>query len=275
MFSSEPLNDPPAAAAEDAATTAWVNAVVGDGGSVSATERGYVDTLITGLKSEGLFAGTDAIWLLASESAKQAKFDITGNTGSNLALTVGGSPTFTASQGYTCNTADNDFLNLNYTPSSTAVNLTLNSATIGAYMRTSSSTRRWTIGCEDATAAIGFEYFRLAGAQVTSATNNPSGAVNVSGSTGSAGFHCTARTGSTTTDYYFNGSSIGSTAASSVALPTRPVYGLALNSSGTTIGGLAGQETAIIVIGKGWNSSQISSLYTLLQSYMTSLGTQV
>ena len=48
----------PAAAGNDAATTAWVNAVVADGGAVSGTQTGRVNTLIVALK---------ALWALAQD----------------------------------------------------------------------------------------------------------------------------------------------------------------------------------------------------------------
>src|SRR5215831_13637080 len=85
------------AAAFDAATLAWVAAVVGDGGTVSATEKGYVDTLIVGLRADGLFSKLDRLWLLASENTHQAKIDIIALQ----SFTLTGSPTFAANAGYT------------------------------------------------------------------------------------------------------------------------------------------------------------------------------
>src|SRR5690349_15337642 len=61
----------------DAATTAWVAAVVAAGGAVSTTQQSRVDTLIKALKSHGLFTQLDRLWLWAGESDHhQATIDI-------------------------------------------------------------------------------------------------------------------------------------------------------------------------------------------------------
>ncbi len=61
----------------DAATTAWINAVVAAGGTVSATQQSRVDALIIGLKADSLWTGIDRLWLFAGESViQQAGIDI-------------------------------------------------------------------------------------------------------------------------------------------------------------------------------------------------------
>jgi hypothetical protein len=60
----------------DAATTAWANAVISDGGTVGASQKGFVDTLIRGLKTDGLFTLGDALWLYGSENVHQAKISL-------------------------------------------------------------------------------------------------------------------------------------------------------------------------------------------------------
>jgi hypothetical protein len=45
------------------ATTAWVNAVVGAGGSVSAAQQTRVDTFIKALKAASIWTKMDRIWL--------------------------------------------------------------------------------------------------------------------------------------------------------------------------------------------------------------------
>lgn len=61
----------------DAATTAWVNAVVAAGGTVSGTQQTRVNTLIVALKAHGIFSQLDRLWLWAGESVhQQAKIDI-------------------------------------------------------------------------------------------------------------------------------------------------------------------------------------------------------
>lgn len=265
----------PTASSDDAATTAWVNAVVGGGGSVSGTQRGYVNTLITGLKADNLFSTIDALWLFASESAIQAKFDITAGTGSNLAITPVGSPTFTASQGYSNTVADVDYINTNYQPSTIAVHLTQNSATCGVYRRTSTTTRAWVIGGEDGVDRLGFENFRAGGVQLTVGLNDTGPAMNVSSGSGAAGFWCISRTGASTTEAYFNGSSVGTGTEASTGMVARPIFTHTLNGNGTPVAGANDLQAAIVVFASGWDGTQNANFYARIQAYMTSLGTQV
>src|SRR5262245_4406995 len=83
----------------DAATTAWVNAVVTNGGTVSAGRQTTVNTLITTLKSAGIWTKLDRLWLWAAENQPSALTDLVGLS---LATAVN-SPCFTADRGYTGN----------------------------------------------------------------------------------------------------------------------------------------------------------------------------
>ncbi len=86
----------PAPSGLDPATTAWVNAVIAAGGTVSGAQQGYVNTLITGLKADGNFLTSDRLWLYGSENTQQAGIDII-----NLATWTNHGQTFSANHGYT------------------------------------------------------------------------------------------------------------------------------------------------------------------------------
>ena len=78
----------------DASTSAWINAVIAAGGSVTSTQQGRVDTLIKALKSHSLWTPLDRLWLFAGESStQQATIDIialASNTNHGLALNNAG-----------------------------------------------------------------------------------------------------------------------------------------------------------------------------------------
>lgn len=259
--------------------TNWIAAVTGAGGTVSATQQGRVDTLITCLKTAGggnLWTTLDAMWLFASENVTQAKYDITGATGANLALTVVGSPTFASSQGYAPGTPASDYLNLNYIPSSAAVHLSLNSAAIGQYTRTAQTSRYITQGVSDGPNALFAENFRGV-SQVTDGINDGGVALNVSGYTvGAAGLHVFSRTASNLVTFYFNGVSRGTAATASVGLSTKSFYSLAFNANGTPAGGGTTPQVAVQFMASGWNATNASDFSTCINGgYMTSLGTNV
>ena len=81
----------------DAATIAWVNQVVTNGGTVSAGRQTLVDNLIVGLKADGIWTKLERLWLFAAENTISALTDLVGLT----LATANNSPTFTADVGYT------------------------------------------------------------------------------------------------------------------------------------------------------------------------------
>lgn len=258
--------------------TNWVGAVVGGGGTVSDTQKQRVDTLISCLKNAGggnLWTKLDAYWLLASENVTQAKYEITGATGANLATTIVGSPTFTASQGYAAGVANTDYLTTTYVPSSSAVHLTQNSATIGSYVRTAQTARHSLYGGGDASNGLYGENYRNASPQVTADLNDSGGPINVSGYTvGAAGLHVFTRTGASATAFYYNGASRGTGSLASAGLPTKALYILTQNGNGTPVSG-GTEQVAQFFIASGWNSTNASDFSTCSNDYMTSLGTNV
>ena len=81
----------------DAATTAWVNAVIANGGGVSAGCQTLVDNLIVTLKTTGIWSKCDQLWLYATENTPAALTDLVALT----LATIHGSPSFTPNRGFT------------------------------------------------------------------------------------------------------------------------------------------------------------------------------
>jgi hypothetical protein len=105
------LFKPAATGSYDAATTAWINAVVAAGGSVSTGRKTLVDNLIVGLKADGVWAKLDRLYLLAAENTKSALIDLVA-----LAqATEASGPTFAIDTGYTVNGIAGIYLNYNLT----------------------------------------------------------------------------------------------------------------------------------------------------------------
>ena len=120
-----------AAPSEDPATTAWVNAVVTAGGTVSTTQRSRVDTLITAYKTAGVWALLEHEWLFAAENVQCATVDIVGRA----SHTIVGTNVFTAYRGF----KEGGFgghIDLGYAPSTSSLHLQ-NTASFGLYSVTS------------------------------------------------------------------------------------------------------------------------------------------
>ncbi len=249
----------------DSATTAWVNAVVSAGGSVSGTQQGRVNTLISGLRTDGLLAVLDALWIFAGESsAEQATIDIT-----NLRVaTVEATLTLSAA-GYTGDGTSGD-LTTTFTPSSAGGHYTQNSAHLGAYvMVLPSAGNRCLLGGIDGT---NFSQLQNSGGSILGFVNDNGGAV-LQGAQ-STGWWCATRTGSTTSTLYKGTTAGGSTSpdtdgGSSVANLTVPLFLLSRGNQQTDA------KVGAVCFGGGLNSTQAGNLFTRINNYMTAWGINV
>ncbi len=114
----------------DAATAAWVAAVIANGGTVSGARQTLVNTLIVGLKADGTWSKLDRLWLLAAENEPSALTDLVVTA---LAVVVN-SPTFTTDLGYTSG-AEGTYVDTNFAENA-GTNYVLNDAHFSAWNAT-------------------------------------------------------------------------------------------------------------------------------------------
>lgn len=143
---------PPAGAAVDAATTAWVNAVVAAGGTVSGARKTLVDQLIVGLKTDGIWAKLDRLWIFAAENTKSALIDLVATSSANPStifvelaedsVNPTGAPAFTVDRGYTCD--GSAVINTGFVPTTHGVQYTLNTAHASVWSLTSAQNSSYT-----------------------------------------------------------------------------------------------------------------------------------
>lgn len=99
----------------------------------NAARKVLIDALVGGLKTDGIWAGLDLLYLTAAHAADAAVINwIT--PGTYTAIPVN-SPTFTADRGYAGN-GTSSRLRTQFTPSTQAAKLTQNSASIWVWSRT-------------------------------------------------------------------------------------------------------------------------------------------
>lgn len=252
----------PTPEAMDPATEAWVAEVIAQGGSVSSIQRSRVDSLIVGLKADGLFSGR--IWIHAGESvSQQATIDIV----TLVTASPASSPTLSAS-GYQGN-GSNTFIN--YGPAPTGY--TQDSATFAAYNMTSSGTPSSTavlMGVEQGGVyADLYPLFDGFGAQAR--INAANTGLMAAGNANSSGFFITSRTASNACKIYRNGTHVGSTSAASTGLPSISFISLARNNDNTA------EEYSSYLIGAfalmgGLDDTQAANLSSRINAYMTAWG---
>lgn len=256
----------------DAATTAWINAVVAAGGTVGTAQQGYVDTLIRSLKAHSLWSVSDRIWLHASENAQQATIDIV-----NLGVaTPVSAPTFTANEGYTGNGSSN-YLNSGYSGSVNGVNFVRDSCSIHTYVRVSRTTNSLaSVGFYDSAATGTAFYFAPFFNSAFSYDTQNAFTLTSAAVADAIGFWTSTRTGSTATAVYKNGSStaVSTTAIASTALVNLNFYILARNNSATA-DWFDSDQVSVTAMTAGMTGADALQFRADINAYMTSLGKNV
>jgi hypothetical protein len=260
----------------DADVDAWVAEVVSNGGTVSPGRKVLVNTLVVGLKADGIWTKLDRLWLLAAENSQSALTDLKALT---LATAVGG-PTFTADSGY----AGEDELSpakyilSNYDASIDGVNFTQNSAHLAVWAVTESNP-------SDGGAAVGTSsggvsqtnsflpfvdgnyYFRLNDA----AGYGPLGTPPADG----LGLFLNNRSGASANEVYRNGTLLESPNQNSTSLCEGDIMLLANNSFFGDVN-IAERGFPNILgaasFGGSLNATEAGDYYDLMRAYMTAVG---
>lgn len=256
-------------AALDPATTAWVNAVTTAGGTVSTGQKGFVNTLIVGLKTSfgtNYFTSCDRIWLLASENTQQATIDIV-NLGT---LTPHNSPTFTANQGYAGN-GTSSYLDTSF---QSGTNYLATSASFSVYDRTSrtGALAAYILGSQNGTQSTSL-LPQSGASQSIGAINSTTALFPVTGN--AQGFYLVT-TSASLEALYLNGSSTAasSSAVSGQTLPADNIFILATNFVGSPASFQTDQAGEVSLCGN-FTGVQSSQFQGLINAYMTSVGANV
>ncbi|MEG3147265.1 hypothetical protein U1839_21645 [Sphingomonas sp. RT2P30] len=240
-------------ASYDAATLAYLAAM-----SVQpdATRKGLIDALITGLKSDGVWALLD---LLALPAAHDAQAGLINTINPALVLTISGTMTFTTDRGYAgdgssgyISTVTNDNGWSKFSQNSMAFGCWLNvNATVALVMG-------------QVTGAT----LRLVPTNGTSMTARIGNTTSLLGTNAvGTGLAMANRADGNNTALYFNGASLATSAASaSSALSGEP---LLMNRTATIYSTV---RAAAVIIGGSLNATNHAALYARLNTYLTAIG---
>lgn len=248
----------------DATASAYFAAVPN---SFDATRKTIINTLIAGLRADGNLTKLDRLWLFANTTTGNAVIDVIGLNSATLV----NAPAFVADQGYTGDGATS-YINLNYTPTTDAINYTQNNASCGVYIGTNIGQAAVDMGSYRADGRASYLVSRWSDDLTYAKTNSNLGSANTVASTDSRGFWTERRTSSSIMKLNKNGSEIDSDTVTSEGIPRDPFFvGCANVNSVATF--FSTKQYAISYIG----SSDISdsTFYTRIQAYMTSLGSAV
>jgi len=253
----------------DASTVAWTSAVTSAGGSVSPTQEGRVDTLITCLKTNSIWSLLDRYWWFAGENTTQARIDLKALQ----TATVNGTCTFTAGHGYasdgsTCG------IDSNFTPSSGTNNWTSTSAHMSAYLLVSAGGSGIAGGFQgngDPYSVLDFQICCNSGEARLNGSNVVEPTI-----TSSVGGQLTASLLSGNISAYYNGAKTTTPVTNPLVLPYGHILALARNGDTPTYApdnfAAAGVQIASTSYGAGLNDTQANALQACENAIATAEG---
>lgn len=240
-----------------------------------ATQKSAVDTMVKSLKSNSLWTKFQALYPFVGGSSTSHKFNLKNPADTNAAfrLTFSGGWVH-SSNGVTPN-GTNGYANTFYTPSIDL--LSADSSHLSFYSRTANNLTQRDLGvfisggnpCFSIGTNVGpllcTDNYRFDTHRINSSITN------------SQGLMINSRTSNTVYKAFRNSTQIGATNTTSTTgvLPTSYLYLGAANIYPFSETSYSNKQYAFASIGTGLSDTDISNLYTIVQTYQTTLGRNV
>ena len=253
----------------DADAVAFFGRVTTAGGSLSATEKAAVNTLVLDLKANSLWTPMKAIYPMVGASAAACAQNLKSSSFTGTFTATGW--TF-ASTGVTGN-GTSAYMDTNFAPAS---NLTLSSGHDSVYLRTNlaiSNTVAFGVETSTSQRMVLFPYAFGLGWISDLFDNSTSRITSSSGP--STGFVLASRASSSSHKLFRNSTQLSaSTSATSGTLPTLNYYIGGYNGNGSPLF-YSTNQIAFYSLGDGLDDTQASNFYTAVQAFQTTLSRNV
>ena len=260
-------------------TTTWVSNVASAGGSVSSTQGGYVDTLISSLKTAlgtPLSSQISRLWLAATSDNDVNQFKVDLIHGSLLDFTNAGTGTaWNKTTGYTGD-GSSQYIKTGFIPGTSDSSVyTLNSATLGVHILSSSNVAATVCIFGSNDGANSDAIFPLYSGNYNFNSIHDATTIGItSGPTSVFGLQIATRTGASAVAAYQYQSASPSSATGTNATAGMPAYELYLaarNGAGTAQF-FCSHSIGAAIIGRGYTLTESNGIAAALNSYMTSVG---
>jgi len=251
----------------DADAASYLGRILQSGGTLNSTISAATNTLFITLKNDGVYSKLDVMYPMLGATSGSCSINAigTGNT-----MTWAGTGWTFSTSGASSTGGSNTYGNTNFAVSanslgdmSMSVYMLNNLVITGSgrnYIGAASSTPRYFVIGQDGTPK---EFYGVNTAG-TSTANSPQ----------PQGWYGISTTGTTSGALYRNGSLVNSAATSTQSTIGQTIYLGAMNSNGTAIQNYQ-NVYAFAHIGNGLTAAEMSSLYTAVQTFNTSLSRQV
>lgn len=236
-------------------------------GITATTQQSAINTLVVDLKNNSLWTKFKAIYPFVGGTATTHMYNLRNPANTNAAFRLSFSGGWTHSANGAQPNGTNGFANTFY---NLQIESTVNNAAFGAYLRTNSTTGLQVYGSFQLPLIRVFNNLsngniQIADNDVISYTPNPS-----------TGFFFSRRESNVLNQSYRNGVSLGTTNSLTNSLPNNNFYFGATNNNGTTAYFTTHQIAFGVLGGNGTiTNSEASTLYSIIQTFQTTLGRNV
>jgi len=243
----------------DADAVAFFGRVTTAGGSLSATEKAAVNTLVVDMKAAGIWSGMKAIYPMVGASSAACAQNLKS---SSFTGTFSSGWTF-ASTGVTGN-GTSAYMDTNFNPNTSS---NANSKHMSYYSRNNF------VNCQIGVNSVAYDQIYYISPNYYSILS--SGFVASIAGAAAKGFVVASRTSSISGCItYVNNSNLGNDGAVATVNPTANLYINARNEV-TGTGGFSSNQCAFASIGDGLTDTQASNFYTAVQTFQTTLSRNV
>jgi len=235
-------------------------------GITDSTQASAIITLVNDLKSNSLWTKFIAIYPFVGGSASSHKFNLINSADTDAAFRLNFVGGWTHSANGAQPNGTNGYANTFINPNAI---LTLTSTHISVYCRTLTVGAVVELGSWDGTSFI----------QIRAAANSVFGTTTsilyFTTTTDARGFWLATKRANNDREAYLNGASQTTVSANdATAFPNLNMFIGASNYSGTA-NAFSNKQLAFSTIGSGLTDSEASTLYTIIQTFQTTLGRQV
>lgn len=236
------------------------------------TQQTAIDTLVKGMKADGLWTKMKAIYPFVGGTASAHKWNLKDPRDLDAAFRLVFNGGWTHSANGATPNGTNGYADTKLNDSI----LTPNSSHMSYYSRSNIITNTYEIGIYNGTRGIWFALANASGPAFTGGIfqAGASGEASVS-NTNSTGYYIGGKNGSTTTKFYKNGTNVVSIAKADTTATNTSIYLASLNQNGTPSYGFSNKQVAFSSIGDGLTDTEAANLYTRVQAFQTALSRQV
>lgn len=261
--SNSTLDDATTDISYDSDALAYINAVESAGRTLTSTEKGHINTLISGWKSDGVFSlivdGIIPIWGTSSPSVVAVKQTHT--------FAAVASPTFSSS-GVDFN-GSSQYITTTIVP---GTHLNANDAAMFYYSQ--ENVNETTVDMGSVTTSNRFELHSRSGGNLIGRVWNSANGQTSQANSSSQGLLGVVRASTSDLRVFRNGTQVGSTVTTSTTLGSRPTHAIyigARNTDGTASLFSTKKCSAAFVL-NGMTTTQVSDFTTRLETFMDAMG---